>query len=316
MKMRIRQMKPGDVQAVSDLLRSCYRWLADREGYTSEQVDFLLDKRGSVETVRRESREQLYLVGCIDGAVAGMVSVAGNEVTKLYVTPTRHGHGLGARLLAAAASTVRESGFEEIFLGTTPDTVAFYESAGMSVAGTRRPTRGPFTDREVVIMTMRLDGAEEQGEPGKIGGREMRAPFQILVIPFRCTAAGFEFAVLKRSDADCWQFVAGGGEDDEDPLEAAGREAKEEVGITGELTRLDSLSTVPKNCFSAADSWGENIYVVPEYCFALEVGDKHIIRSPEHVECRWVSYEIARDLLEYDSNRTALWELSERLKAV
>ena len=54
----------------------------------------------------------------------------------------------------------------------------------------------------------------------------MRAPFQILVIPFRRTAAGLEFAVLRRSDADYWQFVAGGGEDDETPLQAARREAR------------------------------------------------------------------------------------------
>ena len=79
----------------------------------------------------------------------------------------------------------------------------------------------------------------------------MRAPFQILVIPFRSTAAGPEFAVLKRRDAEYWQFVAGGGEDDESPGQAAERETKEEIGIAahGRLIQMDSVATVPRTCF-------------------------------------------------------------------
>jgi len=43
----------------------------------------------------------------------------------------------------------------------------------------------------------------------------MRALLQVLVIPFRRTESTLKFAVLKRSDADYWQFVAGGGENGE-----------------------------------------------------------------------------------------------------
>lgn len=142
----------------------------------------------------------------------------------------------------------------------------------------------------------------------------MRAPFQILVIPFRRTATVLEFAVLKRSDADYWQFVAGGGEDNETPIQAAKREAEEEIGITGELATLDSVSTVPKECFAAADAWGEEIYVIPQHCFAIDASTNDISLSHEHTEFRWVPYEEARALLKWDSNRTALWELNERLR--
>jgi len=76
----------------------------------------------------------------------------------------------------------------------------------------------------------------------------MRAPFQILVIAFRRTAAGPEFAVPKRSDAQYWQFVAGGGEEDESPGQAATRETKEEIGIAanGRLLQLDSVVETEK----------------------------------------------------------------------
>jgi dATP pyrophosphohydrolase len=144
----------------------------------------------------------------------------------------------------------------------------------------------------------------------------MRAPFQILVIPFRRTPVGPEFAVLKRSDAGCWQFVAGGGEDDESPQQAAERETKEEIGIAadGHLIQLDSMATVPKDCFGAAGSWGQGVYVIPEHCFAVDAGDHALVLSGEHTDLRWVPYDQASSMLKWDSNRNALWELNERLK--
>ena len=143
----------------------------------------------------------------------------------------------------------------------------------------------------------------------------MRAPFQILVIPFRRTTAGPEFAVLKRSDADYWKFVAGGGEDGETPPQAAQRETQEETGLVGTLASLDSFSTVPKPCFAAADSWGPDVFVIPQHCFAIDAGSRDIALSAEHTELRWLPFEEASRLLEWDSNRNALWELNERLKA-
>jgi len=56
--------------------------------------------------------------------------------------------------------------------------------------------------------------------------------------------------VLKRSDADCWQFVAGGGDDGETPIQAAVRETREEVGISAPVISLDSRASVPRNCFA------------------------------------------------------------------
>ena len=56
-----------------------------------------------------------------------------------------------------------------------------------------------------------------------------RAPFQVLVLPFRRTGGGgVEFAVLRRRDLGLWQGVAGGGEDGEAPGQAAVREASED----------------------------------------------------------------------------------------
>ena len=45
----------------------------------------------------------------------------------------------------------------------------------------------------------------------------MRAPFQILAIPYRVTPE-LQFCVFHRADIDQCQFVAGGGENDENLL--------------------------------------------------------------------------------------------------
>lgn len=145
----------------------------------------------------------------------------------------------------------------------------------------------------------------------------MRAPYQVLVIPYRRRAGGLEYAVLKRKDSGSWQFVAGGGEADEQPIEAAHREVREEIGLKAQsaLLALDSTTSIPKSRFHTASAWGDDVFIIPEHSFALDVGSSKLSLSKEHTELRWVPYVEARALLKWDSNRTALWELRERLRS-
>lgn len=144
-----------------------------------------------------------------------------------------------------------------------------------------------------------------------------RAPFEILVYPYRQRPAGqFEVALLKRADAGYWQGIAGGGEDTETPLEAARRETVEESGIpaTSEFTPLDTIDSVPVTEFRDSALWGEDVYVIPQYCFGVHAQDVEIVLSREHTEVGWFSYAEALTLIQYDGNKTALWELNQRLK--
>ena len=94
-----------------------------------------------------------------------------------------------------------------------------------------------------------------------------RAPFQVLVVPFRRVGEQLEFAVLRRADIDIWQAVAGGGEGDETPPEAALREAREELGLDQPflLYPLQTMASIPSRFFADRDSWPPGTYVVPEY---------------------------------------------------
>ncbi len=142
----------------------------------------------------------------------------------------------------------------------------------------------------------------------------MRAPFQILAIPYRMTDTP-AFAVLHRADHDQWQFVSGGGEEDETPAEAAVREICEEFGVKAEkLEQLTSMTYIPAGIFARRhrENWPKGTYVVPEYAFAF-VCDADPVLSEEHTEFRWLDYGDAMTLLKWDSNKTALYELNCRL---
>jgi dATP pyrophosphohydrolase len=145
-----------------------------------------------------------------------------------------------------------------------------------------------------------------------------RAAFQVLVLPFTQQGDRIKYAIFTRSDAATVQFIAGGGENNEQPAEAAKREAFEEAGISPFATyyTLNTQCSIPVYCFRAADRahWGKECFVVPEYAFAVRITSETLTLSHEHIQYEWLEYDAAAAKLRYDSNRTALWELNERIK--
>lgn len=141
----------------------------------------------------------------------------------------------------------------------------------------------------------------------------MRAPFQVIVFPYRIANESLEVLIGKRSDGDYWQAISGGGENSESPQEAAIRELHEETGLHGsEWVKLDSMCTLPRVHYSGNENWDENVYVIPEYAFMAYADDTPKI-SHEHSKLEWHSFSSANTLLKYDSNRNALWELRQRV---
>lgn len=145
-----------------------------------------------------------------------------------------------------------------------------------------------------------------------------REPFQVLVIPFYRDETGIlQYAVFRRNHqtGGYWQFISGGGETGEEPLDAARREAAEEGDInpSDPFVTLESMTTIPV-AHVAGFLWGEDVLVIPEHCFGVEVKGSRLVLSDEHVEYRWATYDAALSLLHWDSNKSALWELDFRLQ--
>ena len=149
---------------------------------------------------------------------------------------------------------------------------------------------------------------------GDHGDRD-RMPFQVLVIPYRRVAARIRYAAFLRTDAGVWQFIAGGVSRGKRKLQAAQREAREEAGIPprADFVELQSVASVPAHNFRARRYWPPDLSAIPEYCFAVNAGGLRIRLSPEHSQVEWLTFVDCMARLHWESNRTALRELHERL---
>lgn len=110
-----------------------------------------------------------------------------------------------------------------------------------------------------------------------------RAKYQVLVIPYHVEKENIKYCIFKRSDMDAWQFIAGGGEnEDETVIISAKREAYEEANIDKDCkyVSLDIQSSIPTYCFKEVRQiWGKDCLVIPEYSFAVMIDNvrRHIV---------------------------------------
>ncbi len=140
---------------------------------------------------------------------------------------------------------------------------------------------------------------------------KIRAPYQVLAIPFKVEDGVAKFAVFKRADGNVWQFIAGGGTEGEEPFEAVKREAAEESGLTQiRWMTLSSVGQIPVEAIneSCRVHWDKTLTHIPEYAYAFETEGEATLSS-EHTEYKWLEYDEALERLTFESNKAALREL-------
>ena len=144
----------------------------------------------------------------------------------------------------------------------------------------------------------------------------MRKPKQVLVFLYRKNEENeYEYCIFYRRKLKFWQAISGGVEDDETLVETVKREVLEETGISAkDIIKLSSISTIPVINVTGDFTWGQDVYVVTEYSFGVFIENSDIILSNEHKQYEWLTYDKAYEKLKFDSNKTALWELNQRLK--
>ncbi len=142
----------------------------------------------------------------------------------------------------------------------------------------------------------------------------MRKPKNVLVFLYRYNS-DLEYCLFYRKKEKFWQGISGGVEDLETLEDTVKREVYEETGIkVNRIIKLDTISSIPGINVNKMFNYVNNIYVVYEYAFGVLIFDEEIQLSEEHEKYKWVSYDEAIELLKYDSNKTALFELNERMK--
>ena len=79
---------------------------------------------------------------------------------------------------------------------------------------------------------------------------------------------------------------------------------------------LETVCSVPVYLFRDGATWGDARYVIPEYSFGVDCTGRQVVLSDEHTVLQWLPYREARGRLTYDSNRTALWELHQKIRGL
>lgn len=143
----------------------------------------------------------------------------------------------------------------------------------------------------------------------------MRKPKQVLVFLYRKnTNNEYEYCIFYRKKMQIWQAISGGVEDDETLIETVKREVLEETSmVVNDIFELSSVSSIPVVNVTGEFSWGNDVYVVTEYSFGVFTENSDIKLSSEHKQYEWFTFDEAYEKLKFDSNKTALWELNQRL---
>lgn len=156
--MLIESMTDADIAEVSTLLQASFRWLAEQEGFSTKQRDFLTGPRASIETIQLESQTRPHLVARDqDNVIMGMAAVRENEVARLYVHPDYHRRGVGKALFQAAEALIREAGFHEVRVAAlVENAAAFYRALGMREIGRESYEPEIFGEQQVVLLAKRF----------------------------------------------------------------------------------------------------------------------------------------------------------------
>ena len=90
----------------------------------------------------------------------------------------------------------------------------------------------------------------------------MSTKYQVLVIPYHIENGNVKYCIFKRNDMKVWQFIAGGGEDeDETIIISAKREAYEEanIGMDCKYSVLDTQIAYQHTVLKKQEKYGVKI---------------------------------------------------------
>lgn len=145
----------------------------------------------------------------------------------------------------------------------------------------------------------------------------MREPYQVLIILYNYENGELKVCIFHRMIKGYWQFVSGGKDSaDVDLYSAMKRELYEETGIDASKHKTYKLETTTSiaGCMFK-EKFVDCPILITESVYAIEYSEfNRICLSNEHDEFRVVSYDDAMELLKWDSNKVALYELYRKLK--
>jgi dATP pyrophosphohydrolase len=179
-----------------------------------------------------------------------------------------------------------------------------------------------IVDYDIVHAAARiLRGSMSVGQDQQqfAGYRSIEFDLSVQVIVFRILSGKVQFLVMKRTAqrGGFWQSVTGGVLDDEEAIETAVREVIEETGCRPvSIWPLQYKHEFPK--LKVLPTGAEVQVWNVERSVGVQLGTSASIKldPEEHDDYRWVSASEAMDLIEFDTNASAIQELYFTLRSV
>lgn len=144
MSISIRSMTLEDVPVVAVLTAECYKFLAEKQGFSSPQLKSLLKERCSEDYIRKLYNEFSHYVAEIKNGIVGVISIKGNGIAGLWILPKYHRQGVGKKLFEKAEQLVAQKGYNLLTVHTTGYAVPFYEVMGMHIVKKEPCEFGPL----------------------------------------------------------------------------------------------------------------------------------------------------------------------------
>jgi len=132
-KIRVREFRPEDVDALVDIFRSAVRVVARRD-YTQEQViAWAPDEIDSSGWVAHYAARQTF-VAEVDGTVAGFTDLEPDgHLNMMYVHAEFQGRGVASTLLSHLEAAAHHEGLKLIYTEASITARAFFERRGFEL---------------------------------------------------------------------------------------------------------------------------------------------------------------------------------------
>lgn len=88
--------------------------------YPKGAVEFFLEHHNEASIIHDIELEQVFLCQDIKGTVVGTVTIAGNEICRLFVLPAHQGKGYGTELLDYAEKVIASQSSEIVLAASMP----------------------------------------------------------------------------------------------------------------------------------------------------------------------------------------------------
>lgn len=126
--MKIEQATPEQAEEISKLRITVITEINAKDNTEKEMV-FLLE-RNTPEMIKQKIEERAMYCMIDKDKIVGNIEAKGNEISGLYVLPSKLRKGIGRKLLEFLEEEAKKLGIKKLHLQVTPYALPFYEKMG------------------------------------------------------------------------------------------------------------------------------------------------------------------------------------------